>query len=876
MKLLSCHIENFGKLHDYAVDFTDGSNIVCEENGWGKSTFAAFVRAMFYGLEGERKRSIEENERKRYKPWQGGVFGGQLVFEVQGKQYEISRIFYDKEIQDEFEIRDVKTNLPTKDYTGKLGEELFKINRESFIRTIFIGQNECETTSTDDINAKIGNLTDNSNDMNNFESANARLTEIINRLTPSRITGSIAKRAGELTRLERIVQDGIGISDTIDTYQEYLQAESESYEKLKEQLKEAGRQQTKVAELQRITAKKDEWMRLKKITKARQEELAEAKEKFPGDIPPSSDVKKHLSNCGSMARSAERAASYHVTETEEKEFADLQNVFAQNVPETSVIQEMLALVRQLGNLSQEFSAQQLSPGEKEHLDTLEQEFADDSEGVSSIAAKWNNRNTRKAALPSNQAALAALKASMSVPKQEKKSFVLPLILGIILALAGIVTIFAFSIIPGLIIVAAGVILLTAGLFSMQKQRYASASHTPAVVPPEFTALQKAIEEDTLYIQKTDEEVAAYLASHGRAFDEVTVSVSLQTLTEEYIEYTNLKKKAQKASESTKSAEMASIRERVCHFLETYGILPADARFTDDIYLIQSKSDRYVTLKNKKEKFHEADASYQAVFYEICSFLKKYGFVPSEDLESQMNSIKDNLDAYQNILKAYTEASNELDAFERETDISILNAELPEEELPSLEALNQKIMELTTEIESSHNTIIGYNKTLEGLRTQYDEWEENRAKLEEQTELQKTEKAKYDHVLKARVYLGLAKESITAKYADPIMKSFSSYYEMLTNSSAERFRMDANTSVTVEESGKQRNTNTLSSGYRDLIGICLRVALVDAMYKEESPVLIMDDPFANLDDEKLIAGKKFLEQIAHKYQVIYFTCSNSRC
>lgn len=108
VKIISCYVENFGKLHDYSVDFSDGLNIVCEENGWGKSTFAAFVRAMFYGLEGERKRNLLENERKRYKPWQGGVFGGKLTFEIQGKTYQISRVFYDKEANDEFELRDAR------------------------------------------------------------------------------------------------------------------------------------------------------------------------------------------------------------------------------------------------------------------------------------------------------------------------------------------------------------------------------------------------------------------------------------------------------------------------------------------------------------------------------------------------------------------------------------------------------------------------------------------------------------------------------------------------------------------------------------------------------------------------------------------------
>ena len=115
MKIISCHIENFGKLHDCTLHFADGLNTFCEENGWGKSTFAAFVRAMFYGLEGDRKRSIEENERKRYAPWQGGVFGGQLTFEANGKEYRISRVFRDKDVNDEFELREVKTNLISTD-----------------------------------------------------------------------------------------------------------------------------------------------------------------------------------------------------------------------------------------------------------------------------------------------------------------------------------------------------------------------------------------------------------------------------------------------------------------------------------------------------------------------------------------------------------------------------------------------------------------------------------------------------------------------------------------------------------------------------------------------------------------------------------------
>ena len=53
MKLIRCHIENFGKLSDFTYDFSEGCNTICEENGWGKSTLASFLRVMLCGFRNE-------------------------------------------------------------------------------------------------------------------------------------------------------------------------------------------------------------------------------------------------------------------------------------------------------------------------------------------------------------------------------------------------------------------------------------------------------------------------------------------------------------------------------------------------------------------------------------------------------------------------------------------------------------------------------------------------------------------------------------------------------------------------------------------------------------------------------------------------------
>ena len=73
----------------------------------------------------------------------------------------------------------------------------------------------------------------------------------------------------------------------------------------------------------------------------------------------------------------------------------------------------------------------------------------------------------------------------------------------------------------------------------------------------------------------------------------------------------------------------------------------------------------------------------------------------------------------------------------------------------------------------------------------------------------------------------------------------------------------------------RNIGYMSLGNRDLIGICMRMALVEAMYDERKPFLILDDPFVNLDENRTRGAIRFLSEIAKEYQVIYFTCHSSR-
>lgn len=195
MRIHRLHIENFGKLQDFDWELRDGLNRICADNGWGKSTFAAFVKAMFYGLDYTTKRSLRENERKRYAPWQGGVFGGSMEFTAGEKDYRVERTFGAKDKEDTFVLYDLGTGLVSDVYSERLGEELFGLDRAAFERSSYFAQQDFAASVNDSLNARLTHVEEDAGDMQNYEKASASLEE---RMKYYQKTGN----RGQIGRLE--------------------------------------------------------------------------------------------------------------------------------------------------------------------------------------------------------------------------------------------------------------------------------------------------------------------------------------------------------------------------------------------------------------------------------------------------------------------------------------------------------------------------------------------------------------------------------------------------------------------------------------------------------------------------------------------------
>ena len=193
MIIEACHIAQFGKWKDADCSFSPGKNSFLWDNGYGKTSFIYFFKLMFYGVSGDRKQDLEENERKHYMPFQGASFGGRIIFRIGEKRYRLERSFGLKKSEDSFRLFDEDSGKESKDYSENIGEELFSLDAESFQRVCMISHEDLHFSMNSRMHAKLGNVAEDQEDMKKFQQVQTILKDGINALSPNRRTGNIFK-----------------------------------------------------------------------------------------------------------------------------------------------------------------------------------------------------------------------------------------------------------------------------------------------------------------------------------------------------------------------------------------------------------------------------------------------------------------------------------------------------------------------------------------------------------------------------------------------------------------------------------------------------------------------------------------------------------
>ena len=889
MYLISCHVDNFGKLQDYSLDFSEGLNQFCYENGAGKSTLAIFIRVMFYGFEGDSKRDELANERKRYMPWQGGIYGGNICFFTHGKRYRLSRQFGVKSSNDIFELRDLDTNLISTDYTENIGMELFHINSESFMHSVFIGQSDCVTKTTDNINARIGNPSENNNDISRFELADASLTEILNELTPNRKTGELSRLKEQIAQLKYDIKSMENIETELKQLDLELASCEEEITAIHADRNDIDLKYDKVNKYAKAQGDRKVYEKLLKDVEDARRDLNAARKCFGEQVPDSLELKQAVADAKDYASVSANYDGEELTQEDREEYDRVVEKYPGGVPALSEVNELIEDIEKYNEEMDTASKMRLSIKEKSTLDELSRVFDSSENPKADLNRLGYNHGKIKMLedeLPAKEEKLRGLKETKPI---DKKAFPYMAVMGAVVLIMGI----AFTLITllfgsdldiakalnmsntltaivGIGISVVGIAVLIAGLISFFR-KVSRNSEEKLAANNAIAELELSVSKDLDSIASLRKEEKDYLLKHGYECDDSMVEETLQLIYDMAVEYTRLKEKHEAVKSEVDEDFLKRCEAQFQSFCRNFNLYCNKDRL---VFLNEIKNDvyRYDTLKKAVKKSMGQSDRMKNSLHNVKEFLEKYSLTPEGDVAEYLEGVWDNYKKYIGCMEIYDQKCAFLNEFEQQQDMeSLKNCDFAKQ--PTIEMLSAQMKEL-----SEREGLIR-EKTV-GIKRKQCELEEGFSHLcdlkndLERLENRKSELEKeYSLIGTTKDYLTKAKDNVIADIMEPLNNSFNKYYSIITGMPADAYRVDGNLNVVVNEKGLQRESRFFSAGLKDLMGFCLRISFVDAMYQNEKPTLVFDDPFVNFDTEKIQGARKLLLELQKNYQILYFTSSD---
>ena len=746
MKLISCYIENFGGLQNFSLEFSSTITVINEPNGFGKTTFAAFIRTMFYGFPRNSK-TMGKNDRKKFIPWQSGTFGGNIVFEHEGQSYRVERTFGATPKSDTFTLYKLDPLTKCDDFSEQLGLDIFGLDADSFERSTYMPQmRENSSFATAGIQAKLGNLVEDTNDINSFDDAVERLKKERNKkLGHNKNSGmvlEIQRRIAELElKIRELVVKKTRLSDVAEEsakLENEISKETSQVEKLREELSRAYSAEVR-------------------------KELEKQHKKLLQD---KAELESQLSIYEEKCTNAPN-------EDEFKAYSKM-------------IEKLTADKALLGGMKKELEGETLD----DKLPTIE-ELDKNREKLSQID------DLRRITVVSTTS--------------KKKTSALPIgLLGIALVVVAVVLFVMKNYALGAAAVAVGAVLLIGAVYlsikNMVSSQMASARNLPSAETEAKIAKLEAEVRDFVSLYDVQEE---------NLFDALSV----------------LKTKLERAQKLEKIA---------------------------------------LTVNNLQE---EVSSNEQSVLH----FLSKHTQISSQSLAESFNQLyiktRQEASVYADLLKRKAETNAELDAFVKQ-NAQKLGTPMADETIDT-EQLKLSEGRLIASINDKNRTLSDLKLMLRNLQNETDlipELEDEMRRLEQQ----KNQTIYKGEILdKTMEFLTTARDSLSMSYLGTVKKNFVKYMQQLSQETGDTLFVDRDFEVTLERRGVARELGYFSAGYSDIVMLCMRFALVDALFPDTKPFIILDDPFINLDDSNTKKAIDLLKRLGEDRQIIYLVCNSSR-
>ena len=679
MKLISCHIKNFGKLSNKDYNFKDGITSIIEKNGAGKSTLASFIKAMLYGMDMVKVTDKEFKDRAHYAPFNEQAYGGTLIFTHNKKEYRVERTFDVKSAsKDELTIYVDKEPVF---FEKEIGEELLGLDRDSFDRLLFISSKDIKMESNGNIRKNLNNIIDDTIEGVDFEVIMENLATIEKKYSTRKNSDTF-----NLKETKKNLDDTIANQEKISSG---LTSKYEERNRLNNELTELNKKQQQLTDKKMILECWETYNGKLNTIKEKEESLAELLSKYPNGYPTKDELAKLDELIKQQTSLAGESKGIVFDEAKKQKLDNLKAKFPSGIPSDL---EMLS-IKELTETKAELVSQKygisFTDYDKNRLDNYKQEFKNgvpSDDAVSEIEKKiteynqvntvlslgnneltvsekeiinkFNNKNPEDDQIKADSliGEYKQIDESMkSTPKFEetvkaapKKSSKLPLILlliSIVLVGAGVAMFFVMLAL-GIAFTAVGVLGIFASAFLYLKGKIDSnATVTEAKTNAEYTR------QEGLLRTKADE-IHKLLTPYGIYTDSVFSDV--EKFKNDYARYKEIKVKVEANSSSDKENrdKAETLKKEISAFLSVYIEFTS---FNSGIQKLKEDIKTYNELKARYDKYvRDSNENSEAIKQkdtEISNITSKYKIILSDSYK--YNELKTDVADYKRLDSEYS-------------------------------------------------------------------------------------------------------------------------------------------------------------------------------------------------------------------------------
>ena len=275
---------------------------------------------------------------------------------------------------------------------------------------------------------------------------------------------------------------------------------------------------------------------------------------------------------------------------------------------------------------------------------------------------------------------------------------------------------------------------------------------------------------------------------------------------------------------------------------------------------------FVVLLNKvkqyNKKLKEEKENYNA----------KYGGVKSEDaailyinnLKDKSLSKKNSNNEINKLYMDFLQTHNINDLIKYSNFIIIGEYECVKDVDVQLRLLHDEIHEIDNNISKNE----GILSTIDNAS----KLAELKAKIDDYNEILSNYKKQKEAYIIAKELINDSKEEVFNNFTPQLKKNLSLVLNELSGGKFKDIIIDSELNIKLDEGSNLFAIDYYSQGYKDLVYLALRIAIIKMATKEGLPIFL-DDPFVNLD---IINKKRVMDyfiKLANQNQIFYFSCTN---